>query len=144
MGFFKREQPQPTEPTMEEQAGEIVKEVTEEQDYQMTPEGLEARKYMEEKWENAEAPHRKAIETIAYVAIPEFVREHPGQSIEPEDLIPNLDFNEIRTKIAESFGVAGATVPITDIEVRHAINLAKEYLANQIEPADEEEREKAA
>lgn len=144
MGLFKREQPQPMEPSMKEQAGEIAKEVIEEEGYKMTPEGLEARKYLDEKWENEEAPHRKAIETMAYVAIPEFTRNHPGQSIEPEDLIPNREFNEIRAKLSESFGVSGATVPISDEDVKHAINLAKEYLGNQVEPEEESGENMAA
>lgn len=126
---------------MAQEAEEAMKQTVEE-GYKTTPEGEEARKYLE-KWPE-DAPHRKAIETMAYRAIPEFVHDRPGQKFEPEALIKNSEFNEIRTKLAKSFGVAGATVPISDNDVKEAVALAKEYLANQVERIEAGEGDVAA
>ncbi|NIW79358.1 MAG: hypothetical protein GWN16_07800 [Calditrichae bacterium] len=141
MKWFSREQLQPGEPTMAQEAEEVMKQTVEE-GYKTTPEGEEARKYLE-KWPE-DAPHRKAIETMAYRAIPEFVHDHTEYGLEPEVLIKNPEFNEIRTKLAKSFGVAGATVPISDSDVKRAIALAKEYLANQVEGLETGEEDVAA
>lgn len=128
MAFFKREQPQPSEPTLEQEAMEAAKKTAKE-GFEPTEQGSEAREYLNQ-WPE-EAPHRKAIMTLAYSAIPEFVRNHPEQSMKPEDIIPNQEFNEVRNRVAKSFGVHGATVPISDKDVRAALHLAEEYLANQ-------------
>jgi hypothetical protein len=141
MKWSSREQLQPGEPTMAQETEEVMKQTVEE-GYKTTPEGEEARKYLD-KWPEG-APHRRAIETMAYRAIPEFIHGHPGQKLEPEALIRNQEFNEIRTKLAKSFGVAGAIVPISDNDVREAIALAKEYLANQVERLETDEEDVAA
>jgi hypothetical protein len=131
MGLFKREQPRPSEamPAIDDAMKAMEKTTTE--GYKTTPEADEARKHLEQ-WPD-KAPHRKAIETMAYQAIPEFVHQHPGVDIEPKNLVANAEFNEVRTKISESFGVEGATVPISQKDVEAAIDLAKEYLENQTE-----------
>lgn len=119
-----------------------AKEKTAAEGYKTTPEAEEARKHLEQ-WPD-EAPHRKAIETMAYQAIPEFVHQHPGVDIEPENLVKNPEFNEIRTNISKSFGVEGATVPISQKDVEAAIDLAKEYLQNQTEGVETSGQDVAA
>jgi len=141
MKWFQRERPEPREVPMSEQAGAVLQEASAE-GYNKTEEGDAAREYLK-KWPD-EAPHRRAIETMAYVAIPEFAQAHPDQSMAPGDIIPNREFNDIRTKLAESFGVHGAIVAISDEDVKMALALAQEYLANQKEGVDTGEESVAA
>lgn len=142
MGLFKREQPRPQEITPLVEDAKKAKEITAEEGYKTTPEAEEARKYLEQ-WPG-DAPHRTAIETMAYQAIPEFVHQHPGVDIESENLVKNSEFNNIRTKISKSFGVEGAIVPISQKDVEAAIDLAKEYLQNQTEGIKNNDQDVAA
>lgn len=136
MEQLRREQPRSEWPSKLEKVQEW-RDVVKQEDFEGTPEAIEAREYMEEKWPEG-SPHRDAMDIFAYMFAKDYFKEHP-QYIEewatPENrdmflkaLMVKPEFSQELTNIEKQMGKHGASVPLTNEEIKMAIDLAYEAI----------------